>query len=155
MSLGDRLISSIIQSIFVKDINSSCLKYDHRQGSAPDVYPLWKSRILSSSVARFPAAAAGPITFTWPNTLWFSTFLSLFDPSLLYTPSPILPLKSSLHEWSRVQNFLCCQSSLLFLLKAMSGWFTFDALLGASHIALRKLRESCCLKSWFYLELLL
>lgn len=66
---GDRLVSSINQSICVKDVNSSCLKYDHRQGSAPDLYPLWKSRILSSSVARFPADVAGPITLTGTNSL--------------------------------------------------------------------------------------
>lgn len=87
------------------------MKCDHRQGSAPELHPLWKNRILSSSVARKPADTAGPITLTLTNSLWFSTSLSLFDPSLpdLSPPTPrlIFPLnvESSLHKWELSTEF--------------------------------------------------
>lgn len=93
----------------------------------------------------------------WPILCDFPSLCLYLIPAFVM-PLPRFPFKMLNYpciNGSRVQNLLSCQSSLLSLLCAMSSCFTFDAQLDASHIALRKLQGSCCLKRWFYLEFLL
>lgn len=98
-----------------------------------------------------------PSRLHWPILCDFPSLCLYLIPACVI-PLPCFPFKMLNYpctNGSRVQNLLSCQSSLLSLLQAMSSCITFDAQLDASHIALRKLQGSCCLKLWFYLEFLL
>lgn len=96
-----------------------------------------------------------PSCLRWPILCDFPCLCLYLIPACVI-PLPRFPFKMLNYpctNGSRLQNLLSCQSSLLSLLQAMSSCFTFDAQLDASHIALRKLQGSDCLKLRFYLDL--